>query len=78
MSSEARDNKRREVYSQYLPHKKDKCEECGALDGFWAGDYWVKKKRLTVHHIDGNIENNMPENLKTLCRKCHTEKHRQT
>ena len=35
------------------------CQECGKTDD------------LEVHHIDGNRLNNDPENLLTLCKKCH-------
>ena len=30
-----------------------------------------------VHHIDSNKGNNIPSNLTTLCRKCHSEIHRE-
>lgn len=30
---------------------------------------------LQVHHIDGNISNNKPENLKYLCVDCHALAH---
>ena len=29
------------------------------------------KNNLEVHHIDNNKRNDKPENLATLCRKCH-------
>lgn len=45
------------------------CQECGIhqdeLDGF--------HKRLSVHHIDYNKDNLNPNNLITLCVKCHTK-----
>ena len=28
-------------------------------------------RTLDVHHIDGDHENNAPENLKALCQRCH-------
>lgn len=31
------------------------------------------KEKLTVHHIDYNKQNNNPDNLISLCRKCHTK-----
>lgn len=53
---------------KYKVYKKDSCEICGKKD---------KKidvssgKILHVHHIDGDIMNNNPENLQTLCPSCH-------
>ena len=32
-------------------------------------------KKLDVHHIDGNFNNNTPENLIYLCRSCHLKQH---
>ena len=32
-------------------------------------------KRLEVHHIDKNRNNNESKNLLTLCYKCHSKKH---
>lgn len=48
----------------YSRWKKDKCEECGDDD------------RLVVHHIDRNRNNNLLNNLVTLCHECHWDKHR--
>lgn len=39
------------------------CEACG--DTFM----------LAAHHIDGNRFNNSPENIQTLCARCHTTHH---
>ncbi|MBA7490697.1 hypothetical protein ES702_01238 [subsurface metagenome] len=33
-------------------------------------------KNLEVHHIDGNRNNNILDNLKVLCRSCHSKEHR--
>lgn len=45
-----------------------KCCECG------CGDIWNKKKlTLQVDHIDGNSDNNDPENVRLLCPNCHTQ-----
>lgn len=30
-----------------------------------------QKRKLDVHHLDGNLSNNTPDNLVTLCRKHH-------
>lgn len=59
----------------YIQYRKNACEECSATNFFMVGDYQVKRKILTVHHIDNNHTNNNPSNLQTLCRKCHDKKH---
>lgn len=41
------------------------CERCGA----------AKAER---HHIDDNPLNNVPSNIKALCRRCHTLEHGKT
>lgn len=40
--------------------KKDECEICGE-----------REKKLDIHHIDGNWQNNNLDNLMCLCRSCH-------
>ena len=40
------------------------CEKCGST------------QNIDVHHIDGNYNNNTPENLMILCRSCHIKEHR--
>lgn len=47
----------------YRHVKKSFCEKCG----FVAEDVC----QLDVDHIDGNHQNNDPENLQTLCANCH-------
>lgn len=42
--------------------KKSYCEKCGATE------------KLEIDHIDGNRSNNVPQNIQTLCSKCHIEK----
>ena len=34
-----------------------------------------KKKKLIVHHIDGNDRNNKPNNLTSMCVSCHAKLH---
>ena len=41
-----------------------KCQECGITQE-------ENKKKLDVHHIDGNDTNNAPKNMISLCVKCH-------
>jgi len=51
--------KRREAHKSV----KHRCEVCGT------------KANLHVHHIDLNYQNNLPENLQTLCSSCHKRTH---
>ena len=57
------------IIKEYLFDKYDcKCQECG-----WGEkNPHTKKMPLTIHHVDGNAENNRPENLKLLCPNCHS------
>ena len=43
--------------------KKNSCEKCSS------------KSHLVVHHKDEDRENNNPDNLETLCKKCHQVGH---
>lgn len=45
--------------------KKPACEKCGFKAKF--------KEQLDVYHIDGNLTNNNPLNLKTICLNCSIE-----
>lgn len=45
--------------STYAQKKKSACEKCGS------------KRKLMVHHKDGNRKNNKASNLQTLCWSCH-------
>lgn len=48
--------------------------------GIWGYRKFLKEecfncqstKNLIVHHLDQNRNNNNPENLRTVCAKCHT------
>jgi len=42
---------------------KDKCERCGSTTF------------LCVHHKDRNRNNNTPDNLETVCKRCHQIEH---
>lgn len=44
--------------------RRIKCERCG-----------TRKKRLDVHHLDGDPTNNVLSNLQVLCRSCHNLVH---
>jgi len=55
-------------------HKKDYCENKDGRLGFECpvkDDYKLPSSSLHGDHIDGNHENNLPENLQTLCSICH-------
>ena len=68
--------KRREQFSYlWVLNRKSYCEMCGETgierdnDGFILRK--MRHKHLSIHHLDGNIENNQSENHITLCRPCH-------
>ena len=44
-------------------HRKAACEDCGV------------QTALHVHHIDKDVTNNDPTNLRTLCASCHLTMH---
>lgn len=46
----------------------NKCSDCGILP-FWNDKILV----LEVDHIDGNSDNNLPDNLRLLCPNCHSQ-----
>ncbi len=65
-------------HDEYAAQKKEACERCcqradGERDEL--GFLTRKRRPLTVHHVDGNVENNVPANLMTLCRPCHDKEH---
>lgn len=47
----------------YRKHLREKCEKCGSHE------------TLLVHHKDEDRYNNNPENLQTLCKRCHQIEH---
>lgn len=55
-------------------HKKDYCENRDGRLGFKCPvdpNFKFRSSILHGDHIDGNHENNTPENLQTLCSICH-------
>ena len=43
-------------------NKKDTCEKCGFTSGH--------QEQFDVFHVDGNLNNVKPSNLKTVCANC--------
>ncbi len=43
------------------------CEVCGITD--WMG----KPIKFELDHVDGNADNNSPENLRLICPNCHSQ-----
>lgn len=56
------------ILKRYLSITKENCVLCG-LGSFWNGE----KLSLQLDHIDGNSDNNFPENLRLLCPNCHSQ-----
>lgn len=47
---------------------EDRCEICG-----WDKvNPFTNKKPLEIHHIDGNWEHTVPNNLQLICPNCHS------
>ena len=62
-----------------LDRDEYRCVACGDTEMLstrrWRGQI-VFYTSLTVHHIDENPTNNLPENLVTLCKTCHAIHHK--
>jgi hypothetical protein len=58
----------------YRKYRKDYCENVDGRLGHKCTATIVWSGQLQVDHIDGNHDNNDPENLQTLCANCHTLK----
>lgn len=60
VSATSQPNSKRRWTSRY---RGDSCETCGS------------RENLHGHHIDGNLDNDSPENIQTLCASCHATHH---
>ena len=49
--------------------RKQRVDKCN-----WCGVKQEEKGDLQIDHIDGEPSNNNPENIQTLCFKCHIRK----
>ena len=54
--------------------KKTYCENKDRRLGYKCTAYIPYKGALELDHIDGNILNNFPDNVQTLCKVCHSYK----
>jgi hypothetical protein len=56
------------VLKKYLLAIRPHCSMCG------LGQFWNENKlTLQLDHIDGNSDNNFPNNLRLLCPNCHSQ-----
>lgn len=60
---------RRWAALSYRQYKKRRCEQCYDEPGFG---------NLHVHHLNENPADNRPDNLVTLCQRCHTSIHQKS
>ena len=54
--------------------KKDYCENIDGRLGYKCTATIVNSCQLSMDHIDGTHNNNVPENVQTICFNCHTYK----
>ena len=54
--------------------KKTYCENVDERLGYKCTAYIPYKGALELDHIDGNVLNNFPNNIQTLCKVCHSYK----
>jgi len=66
-------NWKSEIRPRILKRAKHHCELCGIRNYATATGVKGQAYRtvLTIAHLDHNIKNNDPENLKALCQPCH-------
>lgn len=64
----AKDKRLGRSHVKYRQYKGDTCTRCGFVP--------EHRCQLDVHHINGNHQDNRPENLTTLCANCHRLHHK--
>jgi len=67
----------RQNTGHYTNHKKSYCENIDGRLGNPCTSTIDHECQLSVDHIDGDHNNDDPENLQTLCHNCHALKTRQ-
>lgn len=60
----------KDIRNQILQRAQERCEFCGAVN-YEQHPITGSKVVLTIAHLDHDATNNSPENLKSLCQKCH-------
>ena len=63
----------KDIRASILERAKNKCEFCGVQNHSFHKREKVVRIVLTVAHLDHMPENNLPNNLKALCQKCHLD-----
>jgi len=53
---------------KYLKSLRNECWICGQKT-LWNG----KELKLQLDHIDGNSDNNLPNNIRLVCPNCHSQ-----
>jgi len=61
-----------EIRPAILARAGNCCEFCGVRNHaqVWRSEKWIKIV-LTIAHLDHDITNNDPANLRALCQRCH-------
>jgi len=60
----------KELKEQIRKRDNYTCQKCGKIQ---EQEFRKEGRKLSVHHIDYNKKNCSPENLITLCRRCHSK-----
>lgn len=65
---------KRSYASGVRPIKKEYCENIDGRLGYKCTSTINGSHQLDLDHKDGNDNNNIPENIQTLCKVCHSDK----